>query len=116
MDVISVGALSTDDSKLQECFVKIFYHDFAVVLEEELGDSKENKDMIAQLMETIYFDEVVGKYFVGLPWRYPRKTMTQILRMKNSRGMAMKRLRNMIPCMQRDPARSEEVPQIWSSY
>ena len=83
MDVISVGALSTDDSKLQECFQKIFYHDFAVVSEEELGDSKENKDMIAQLMETIYFDEVVGKYFVGLPWRYPRETITQILRTKN---------------------------------
>ena len=67
-DVISVGALSTDDLRLQECFQKIFYHDFAVVSEEELGDSKENKDMIAQLMEMIYFDEVVGKYFVGLPW------------------------------------------------
>ena len=108
-DVISVGALSTDDLRLQECFQRIFYHDFAVVSEEELGDSKENKDMIAQLMETIYFDEVVGKYFVGLPWRYPRETMTQILRTKNSRGMAMKRLRNMIPRMQRDPARRERV-------
>ena len=67
-DVISVGALSMDDLRLQECFQKIFYHDFAVMFEEEIGESKENKDMIAQLMETIYFDEVVGKYFVRLPW------------------------------------------------
>ena len=103
-DAVSVGALSTDDLRLQEDFQKIFYHNFAVMSEEEMGNSKENKDMIAQLMETIYFDKVVGKYFVGLPWRYPRDKMTQILRTKDSRGMAMKRLRSMIPRMQRDPA------------
>ena len=67
-DAASIGALSTDNLRLQESFQKIFYYDFAVVSEEEMGDSKENKDMVAQLMETIYVDKAVGEYFIGLPW------------------------------------------------
>ena len=66
-NAISINAFSTDDLRLQEDFQKISYHDFAIVAEEEMGDSKENKDMIAQLMEMIYFAKVVGKYFVRLP-------------------------------------------------
>ena len=50
-DAISINALSTGDLRLQEDSQKIFYHKFAIVSEEEMGDSKENKDMIAQLMQ-----------------------------------------------------------------
>ena len=62
-----------DNTVLHQDFEKIFYHDFATVSEEELGESQENKDAIAQLMASIRFDDEKGKYRIGLPWKHGRK-------------------------------------------
>ena len=77
-DNIAINAISTDNEQLRRSLDRIFYHDFAVVSEEELGDSRDHIEAIEQLAKTIRFDEEVGKYYVGLPWRYPREEVTKI--------------------------------------
>ena len=108
-DSIAVNAISADNAQLKESLDRIFYHDFAIVSEEELGESKDNKDAIEQLAKTIYFDKDVNKYFVGLPWKLPREEITKKFNTLNSRDMAMRRLKGMIPRLQRDPERRKRV-------
>ena len=108
-NVAAINAISAQDETLNENLQKIFYHDFSIVSEEEMGESKENKDAIAQIAKSTYFDETLQKYVVGLPWRLPREEMTRIFNEVDSRGMAMKRLKGMIPRMRKDPARKERI-------
>ena len=108
-DDVSINAISADNEALRQSLDRIFYHDFAIVSEEELGDSKEHKEAIDQLAKSIRFDEKVGKYFVGLPWKIPREEVTKLFKTINSRETAMRRLRSMIPRLVRDPARKERV-------
>ena len=70
---VAVNAISADNEMLRQSLDRIFYHDFAIVSESELGESKEHREAIEQLAKTIRFDEKVGKYFVGLPWNRPRR-------------------------------------------
>ena len=104
-DTAAINAISTDNEVLRRSLDRIFYHDFAVVSEEELGDSREHIEAVEQLAKSIRFDEDVGKYFVGLPWRYPREEVTKICNRLRHRDTAMKRLKSMIPRMRRDPVR-----------
>ena len=108
-NVASVNAISAQDQALNENLQRIFYHDFSIVSEEEMGESKENQDAIAQIAKSTYFDEKIQKYVVGLPWRVPREEVTRIFNKVDSRGMAMRRLRGMIPRMKKDPARKERI-------
>ena len=66
-NVAAIGAISAQDETLSKNLNRIFYHDFPLVSEEEMGESKENKDAIAQIEKSTYFDEKIGKYVVGLP-------------------------------------------------
>ena len=106
---IAVNAISADNIQLKESLDRIFYHDFAIVSEEELGESKGNKDAIAQLAKSIRFDENVKKYYVGLPWNTSREEITKKFNTLKSRDMAMRRLKGMIPRLQRDPERRKRV-------
>ena len=108
-DNVSITAISMDNEILRRSLERIFYHDFAIVSEEELGESKEHREAIEQLAKTIRFDEEVKKYFVGLPWKIPRDEVTKIFNNLKSRDMAMNRLKGMIPRLKRDPARKERV-------
>ena len=107
--VASVNAISALDKTLDENLQKIFYHDFSIVSEEEMGESKENRDAIAQIAKSTYFDKSLQKYVVGLPWRLPREEITRIFNKVDSRGMALRRLRSMVPRMKKDPARKERI-------
>ena len=74
-----------------------------------MGESKENRDAIAQIAKSTYFDKLLQKYVVGLPWRLPWEEITRIFNKVDSRGMALRRLRSMIPHMKKGPARKERI-------
>ena len=102
-------AISADNQELSANIDKIFYNDFAVVSEEEIGDSEEHREAIRQLDATFRFDDKLGKYVCGLPWRYGREKTAEILRSVDSKAMAMKRLKSMIPRLRRDEARADRI-------
>ena len=106
---VALNAISADNDMLRQSLDRIFYHDFAIVSESELGESKEHREAIEQLAKTIRFDEEVGKYFVGLPWNRSREEITKLFNTLNTRRTAMKRLRGMVYRMVKDPARKEKV-------
>ena len=91
----------TDNRILKDAIDKIFYNDFpAIVSEEEYGKSADNRRAIKLLQESIYFDEEKGKFVVALPWKYGRERLAEILNAVDSKAMALKRLRSMIPKLQ----------------
>ena len=106
---VCCNALSANDALLKESLDRIFFNDFAKVNEEGVGLSKDNVEAIRQLQESIRFDEKRGKYVVGLPWRYGRERAAQIFNSVNSREMAERRLKGMIPRFRRDPDRMKRV-------
>ena len=108
-DNVAINAISTDNDILRRSLDRIFYHDFSVVSEEELGESRDHIEAVEQLAKSIRFDEEVGKYFVGLPWKYPREEVTKICNRLRHRDTAMKRLKSMIPRFRRDPDRRKRV-------
>ena len=67
---VTCNALTLDDNILHREIEKIFYNDFMLVTEEELGESEDNRRAIRFLEESIRFDEDKGMYRVGLPWRW----------------------------------------------
>ena len=105
----AINAIAVDNEVLRQSLERIFYQDFEIVSEEEMGESKTNKDAIQQLAKSIRFCDAIGKYVVGLPWSRPREEITALFRSIDSRSMAMRRLRGMIPRFKRDPARKERV-------
>ena len=70
---ISCNAMSAEDLILRENIDKIFYNDYPIVSEEELGDSFEHREAIRRIQETIYFRPIRKKYVVGIPWHFDRE-------------------------------------------
>ena len=106
---VAINFLSAEDSILHRDFQRLFMHDFGVVSEEELGESSENRHAIQQLADSIRFEPEVGKYVVGLPWRGGREHARATLNALDSRSMALKRLRSMLPRFRRDPDRKQRI-------
>ena len=77
------------DAILCDNFSRIFYHDFACVLEEEVGESFENRKAIAMLKESIQFDEEKKKYVITLPWKATREEAMRTLNSRDSKAMAL---------------------------
>ena len=77
---IACNFTSVEDARLQNSLDRIFYHDFAVVSEDEIGESLDNKEAVAQLQESIHFNDEKGKYVVGLPWKGGRSHAAAKLR------------------------------------
>ena len=105
----ALSFLSAEDRSLKEDFQKIFMHDFGPISEEEVGDSRENIQAIQQLKDTIRFDAKKGKYVVGLPWKGGREHATKVLNALDSRDMAIRRLKSMVPRFRKDEPRKERV-------
>ena len=98
-----VNFVTTNDKLLKDNFNRIFYHDFPQVTAKEMGDSHENRRTILILEKGIYFDEALQKYVCPLPWLKDREEVAAILNALNSKDMAFRRARSMIPRFQRDP-------------
>ena len=106
---ITCHATAVDDESLRQDFHRIFNHDFAMVSEAEVGESRESRDAVQQLSQSIRFDVSKNKYRIGLPWKHGREHARNVLNNLDSRQMAMKRLRGMIPRFKRDPDRMQRV-------
>ena len=99
---ITVSALSLDNDLLKEDLQRIFYHDFPLVTEEEYGNSQDNRKAVRLLEDSIHFCEDRGKFVVALPWKYGRQQSADILNSVDSKGMALRRLKSMIPKLKWD--------------
>ena len=106
---IACNALSEDNERLHQQIDRLFYHDFAIVTDSEMGLSQENRLTIKLLQESIRFDEVKKKYRVALPWKYGREKSADILRSVDSKSMSMKRLMTMVPRLLKDEKRRKEI-------
>ena len=104
-----MSALSLDNDILKEDLQRIFYHDFPLVTEEEYGNSQDNRKAVRLLEDSIRFDEDKGKFVVALPWKYGCQQSANILNSVDSRGMALRRLKSMIPKLKRDKKRKEII-------
>ena len=67
-DAAVINAIHVDNVALSKSLDRMFYHDFAIVSEEEMGQSEENCRAVKWVKEAIYFDKKLQKYVVGLPW------------------------------------------------
>ena len=107
---ISCNAISTDDLELRDAFQDIFYQDFPdLVNEDEMGISEDNRKAVKIVKNSIHFNKTIGKYQVALPWRHGRAEAKRVLGSVDSKSMATRRLKGMIPRMRRDEARKERV-------
>ena len=68
-----------------------------------------NRKTIRFLEESIRFDKEKGMYHVGLPWRYGREKTAEILNAVDSKSMAVKRLRSLVPRLRRDEERRKMI-------
>ena len=59
---ITCNALSADNERLHQDIDRIFYNDFPIVKDQEMGLSQENRTAIKLLQEFIHFDEDLQKY------------------------------------------------------
>ena len=94
--------LEADNQVLKKDIEKIFYQDFTVVSDEQVGDSKEAREALDQLKESARFDETKGKYIAGLCWKGGRRAAAAKLNAVDSQSMALKRLASLKRSMIRD--------------
>ena len=101
--------IQSSTAEIRENIDRIFFHDFPPVSSEEIGESRENAEAIRQIRDSIRFDDKVGKYFSALPWKRGRKEATRVLNAVDSRSMALRRLKGMIPRFRRDLPRKARI-------
>merc|ERR1711867_314251 len=71
--------------------------------------SIEDKFAMKQLEESVRWDESVGKYRCGLPWRHGREHAAKILNALDSGRMALDRLKRSTHRMRREPQRRQII-------
>ena len=94
-DIAVINAIHVDNVTLSKSLDRMFYSDFAIVSEEEMGQSEENRRAVERVKKTIYFDKVLQKYVVGLPWRYDKEKILEIIKTVNARAMTVKRTKSL---------------------
>ena len=106
---ISCGATSVEFGDVREGLDRIFYHDFAIVSEEELGESLDNREAVEQLKKSICFNDDRKKYMIDLPWKGGRENAMKKINAVDSRSTALKRLRGTAAQLRRDDEKKERV-------
>ena len=94
-DIAVINAIHVDNATLSKSLDRMFYHDFAIVSEEEMGQSEENRRAVERIKKTIYFDKRIKKYVVGLPWLYEKEKIVEIIKSVNARAMTVKRTKSL---------------------
>ena len=92
---IIIGAAHYNATMLVEALDRMFYHDFAIVFEEEMVQSEENRRAVKRVKDTIYFDKKLQKYIMGLPWLYEKEKIVEIIKSMNARAMTIKRTKSL---------------------
>ena len=100
-DSVVINAIHVDNEQLSKSLDRMFYHDFSIVSEEEIGQSEEHRQAVERIRETIYFDEKLQKYVVGLPWKYPLEKIVEMIKSVDARAMSMKRAKSSIQAVEK---------------
>ena len=92
-----LNCLAADD-RLERLVLENNWQDFLVregtkINPEESHPSQEDRYAIQQMQDTIQFDEMEGRYHVGLPWVKGRTAAAMKLNRLNSRENALNRIR-----------------------
>ena len=76
---------------------------------EQEHPSREDLHAIEQFHDTIRFDESIGHFRCGLPWKQDRASAAKIINQLDTAANAKNRLRKAAERMKREPARKEGV-------
>ena len=103
--LFALHAICTSSLELSQDIDRIF-HDFPPVSDEEMGESRENREAIRQIEESIRFDKEIGKYAVALPWRHGCEAAMKTFNSVDSHTMAIRRLRGILHLQQDAPRKA----------
>ena len=84
--------LSTAEQELNEDLKSIFNQDFPAVASDSRVLSQQARYAHEQLKSSIKWNELEGKYSVGLPYKFGREKTAELLNSVNSSDMARKRM------------------------
>ena len=74
-----------------------------------MGMSEDNCRAVEIVKNSICFNKTLGKYQAALPWCYGRAEAKRVLGSVDSKSMALRRLKGMIPRMRCDGFRKEMI-------
>ena len=109
-------SLEVDNEEIKELLNSIFRRDFPPVDSTEIHPSLDDAHAIKQMEDTIQFDESIGHYRVGLPWKRSREAAAERLNPIDSSGHALNRLQRSIRKIKsnppHDPPVAVELPYV----
>ena len=111
---INFCTVESKPTSIEEDLDRMFRYDF-IARGGEKGSpevahpSREDIHATNQFKSTIRFDEELGHYKCGLPWKEDRQAAAEVLNKLDSAGNAANRLRKASEKMKREPARKEGV-------
>ena len=114
LGAINCCAMGRCKSSIQEDLDQILRHDF-IARGGEKGSpevehpSQDDLHAVKQLEATITFDERLGHYRCGIPWKVDRASAAAILNQLNTEANARNRLIKLRDQMRRDPVRREGI-------
>ena len=108
-DEIASFKVAVDDLGLKEDLEKIFYYDYSIISDEQVGDSVEAREALEQLEKSSRFEKEKGKYVAGLIWKGGREAAAEKLNSVDSESMALRRLESLKRSMKRDPDKREKA-------
>merc|ERR1712087_938490 len=80
---------------------RLFRHEFRDILENKTHESPEDVYAMKQMEESIHFDEEIGHYRVGLPWKTSREEVAEKMNKVNSSKTSLARLKKQIQKIKR---------------
>ena len=89
-------AIEMDDDELKADIKRLFRHEFPDILENKTHESPEDVYAMKQMEESIHFDEEIGHYRVGLPWKTSREEVAEKMNKVNSSKTSLARLKKQI--------------------
>ena len=115
VNAIAMNCCATlKDASIEEGLERILRYDFLSrtgegASPEQEHPSRDDRHAIDQFEATITFDEALGHYRCGVPWREDRTAAAQIVNTMDTASNAKNRLRKAAARMHREPERKEGV-------
>ena len=113
-DEVQMNCMAVDNQLLKEQVQDLFRRDFLVrdkewVSPEKSHPSIHDQHALRQMEQSIRFDESIGRYRVGLPWKENREAAAKRLNDIDTLSSSRNRLIKMAARLKRDPERKEGV-------
>ena len=95
-------SIEHDDEGIREDIQRLFNKEFPNILENKVHESRDDKYAMEQMEKTIKFDEEIGHYRVGLPWKTSREEAAKKMNPIDSSRTSMIRLKKQIKKIKED--------------